>query len=573
MSISRIVRIPCPYCGEEIDFEVFDSVNVTKDPELKERVLNLEIFQTHCDKCGKTRIIEYPMLYHDMEKNYMILLSNENDIMEWQYMMNPDTFVNTVFDKNLGVKYTRRGVTSIVDLISKINILDSQLDDRVIEIIKKDCLQQVKEKHRQEKNRNKLLYSRITQIPNTNDLVIVLGFDKEEEKYYVVTEQQYQYYYMKYKRHLENIDEVLISEEFIDKFTHESKTYFDGMYEADIHKLYCIYDTSGAFHLCLKNSEVKEKINVDDIVIMDIDGVNIKGKVAKIVEKGYYQLPKWEGHFERIVSVYYDLELKTVMNSDEIIDDSKIKTAFRRHKVEKVQGGYGEVLAALNDAVAIVPFNVVTDNLDVDKILELGVGGTFEANLKMEKVLLEIKDKTYMPIYTSDSELKDTTGLSLMKYSFRQILDLAKLTSNISGVVVNPDTDCYICDNSLIRGFDKSLRLFRPELVKIEPQTFSISLNIEEMEKRKKKENVYFYMDETNNKIIKKVDGQFELEYISKDNPGWAKTYKNHPYERKYYYHEGDIIFNRMNYDEVVQQFKEWKIPLCLLGEEEDIDN
>ena len=81
MSKSRIINILCPFCGEEIKFEIFDSVNVTVDPELKEKVLNLDIFKTHCDKCGKERIINYPMLYHDMSKNYMVYLAQEEDII------------------------------------------------------------------------------------------------------------------------------------------------------------------------------------------------------------------------------------------------------------------------------------------------------------------------------------------------------------------------------------------------------------------------------------------------------------------------------------------------------------
>ncbi len=73
MSKERIVKIPCPFCGKESDFLVYDSVNVTLDPELKQKVIDLDIFEFTCEHCHNTKFLPYPCLYHDMERNYKVI--------------------------------------------------------------------------------------------------------------------------------------------------------------------------------------------------------------------------------------------------------------------------------------------------------------------------------------------------------------------------------------------------------------------------------------------------------------------------------------------------------------------
>lgn len=568
MSKSRIINIPCPCCGEDIKFEIFDSVNVTDDPKLKERVLTLDVFRTHCDKCGKERIINYPMLYHDMYNNFMVYLAQEEDIIEWQYMMSPKSLINTFHGRDVILGYTRRGVTSLMDFISKINILDKGLDDRIIEIIKKDCLNFVKEKRKKEKNRHKLLYTVIEQIPESDDLLFVLTFEHENEsECYVIDQQRYSFYNNKYWEQLQYIDDVLIDEEMITKFIHDAKMYFKGMYQTDMKKLYCVYDTDDKFHLCLESIDLYQNIKLDDTVIIDVDGYNIKGKVVKIVEKSYYQLPKWGGHWDRIVAVIQQLDLKTMLDSDAMINDDKLKVAIKKHMIDKELGAYGNLLGVLNDSIVIMTFNAVTDHLDIDKILSLGVGGIFTSDMKFEKVLVDVNDKTYIPIYTSDDELCAKDRLTKMKYSFRQVLEIARFSSNIHGLIINPNTDKFILDNEEIRKFDKYMKTFKCDVIDINSNKFTISINMEEIKKRILKENVKYFRDVDTNKIVRKLDGQLELEYISKESPRWTKTYKDHSYEREYYFGQGNTCLFDISLEEVIKQFEEWELPITLLDD------
>lgn len=51
---------------------VYNSVNVTSDPELKERLLNGELNVGICKKCGTRHVISVPVLYHDMDLKFMV---------------------------------------------------------------------------------------------------------------------------------------------------------------------------------------------------------------------------------------------------------------------------------------------------------------------------------------------------------------------------------------------------------------------------------------------------------------------------------------------------------------------
>jgi transcription elongation factor Elf1 len=64
--------LDCQKCGNKVPIEEYKSVNVTRDPELKEKVLNDEINTAVCDSCGQVYRLGEPFLYHDMDAGQMI---------------------------------------------------------------------------------------------------------------------------------------------------------------------------------------------------------------------------------------------------------------------------------------------------------------------------------------------------------------------------------------------------------------------------------------------------------------------------------------------------------------------
>ena len=92
---SQIYRnVTCNQCNEVMEYDVFDSVNVTLNPILKDKVINDELFVLTCPKCGKMFYLSYPFTYNDMDVLYMIRYINNENVDKQKEEFN--TFVNTI---------------------------------------------------------------------------------------------------------------------------------------------------------------------------------------------------------------------------------------------------------------------------------------------------------------------------------------------------------------------------------------------------------------------------------------------------------------------------------------------
>lgn len=123
----NILKEICLNCGNSHELEFINSVNTQKNPELKEKVINGDLFTWECPHCGNKNIICKPFLYHDTEEKIMLLLTDL-----------------PLRSEDLPEGYRGRLVRSVGDMIEKIKIFDSGLDDIVIELCKYITLQEIK---------------------------------------------------------------------------------------------------------------------------------------------------------------------------------------------------------------------------------------------------------------------------------------------------------------------------------------------------------------------------------------------------------------------------------------------
>ena len=72
MSQLRKENIECPHCHQEGEFDLWTSVNVDLNPELREKVFSNELFMYCCPHCGKVTGVPAGTLYHDMTHGFMI---------------------------------------------------------------------------------------------------------------------------------------------------------------------------------------------------------------------------------------------------------------------------------------------------------------------------------------------------------------------------------------------------------------------------------------------------------------------------------------------------------------------
>lgn len=119
----------CPSCGSKGDFRMYDSVNVTLDPKLRDEVLSGRIFDWKCPKCGEIISVRYTLLYHDMDKSFQIYYAPTN-CTETNKMM------NDLLTKYPGMRKLCRTVDTLNELREKIYIFESGLNDIAIELTK-----------------------------------------------------------------------------------------------------------------------------------------------------------------------------------------------------------------------------------------------------------------------------------------------------------------------------------------------------------------------------------------------------------------------------------------------------
>ncbi|MFH1540366.1 MAG: CpXC domain-containing protein [Elusimicrobiota bacterium] len=77
MSFCQKREIKC-FCGKEFEWELWDSINVTTDPDLKDVILNGQMNVVVCPFCGVLFYYEKFLLYHDEKKRYLFYVYEHN---------------------------------------------------------------------------------------------------------------------------------------------------------------------------------------------------------------------------------------------------------------------------------------------------------------------------------------------------------------------------------------------------------------------------------------------------------------------------------------------------------------
>jgi len=79
MTDIRNEMVGCPKCKASGEAAIYSSVNVTLDPGLKERLINMDLFKFRCPNCENITVLRYGFLYHDMDKRLWIELTSADD--------------------------------------------------------------------------------------------------------------------------------------------------------------------------------------------------------------------------------------------------------------------------------------------------------------------------------------------------------------------------------------------------------------------------------------------------------------------------------------------------------------
>lgn len=129
MAVIKDYTAPCSKCGQPQTIKIYRSINISENPELKEKVKDGSLFLWQCPHCGQVNLAKYDTLYHDPEKKLMIWLIPEGEVSEAQM----DAISRHA--KAMG-GYTLRRVSDMGSLMEKVLINEAGLEDTIIEMCK-----------------------------------------------------------------------------------------------------------------------------------------------------------------------------------------------------------------------------------------------------------------------------------------------------------------------------------------------------------------------------------------------------------------------------------------------------
>ena len=110
----------CLKCGSTQQVKTYESINISKDPSLKEKVLDGSLFTWTCPHCGAVNLVTAPTLYHDPEGRLMVWLMPQGALTRAQ----AEAVEKSMEAVSLSIRndpsmdgYTLRRVDSVGDLI------------------------------------------------------------------------------------------------------------------------------------------------------------------------------------------------------------------------------------------------------------------------------------------------------------------------------------------------------------------------------------------------------------------------------------------------------------------------
>jgi len=72
LSIQEQREITCPNCGQKQTMTIFNSLNISLNPEHKNDLFAGKINRFNCQHCAHNSLIPVPFLYHDMDRKFAV---------------------------------------------------------------------------------------------------------------------------------------------------------------------------------------------------------------------------------------------------------------------------------------------------------------------------------------------------------------------------------------------------------------------------------------------------------------------------------------------------------------------
>ena len=139
MSQIRNYPIQCPQCENVQDADLYDAINVSEQPDLRDDLMTNRLNQITCSQCGFEFRVDKALLYNDPDNRVMIYCMESSDshyketgLQAFQEAVRTmsEALPDDVLAPDIHLVMHR------VELIERIFLIEADLDERIIEYIK-----------------------------------------------------------------------------------------------------------------------------------------------------------------------------------------------------------------------------------------------------------------------------------------------------------------------------------------------------------------------------------------------------------------------------------------------------
>lgn len=465
MTNFKTVRINCTECGEEVVFDLYKSVNVTSNPELRSKVLDNSLFRAECFNCEHSEIINLPFTYHDNEHNFVVRLDSYADLLELKEEIREGSIEKRKYIE-LGQNTKVVGVTSIADLKTAVVALENGLDWRIVGLVISLLESDFKDYFKKENQKTIEITGSGLEYSNCYDgeLRVYVNDDTNTHHSTPFPIDMYNFCLEKEKKRLDTINPFVFGINEMKRFVLMKEKYIN-KYEKKKDKYYYVREPSGYCAICSAHSFLQNKIGVGSLVLVDLIGGRVtEGIIKRIVYWNPLFITSNILGFGQIVSQKTNCHFITTESVDNVIDQEDTMRELLDYKKQRTKSG-NLPTKLLTNTNMIVCYQDISD-LDLNKGIdqfELSdlvkkdpATGFCVTMFSLEKIYTDYKK--YLVVYTDLSHVKDKRKHTCCaSFDFDTIVKIIKEDPRYDGIIINPNDNNIVIDTWEIKKYIKSI--------------------------------------------------------------------------------------------------------------------
>lgn len=182
--MNKVIKktIVCPKCHQLFEVDTLDFINVTVNPELRDKFLKVELFSYKCPHCGYELFTPYPFIYCDEEHHFIVIYGDVDYIYDLTH--EHKDYLKKCLTKSSLEEMTITGATNIFLAREKIIALENDLDHKAVTTAR--YLMFVHHNESKEKEGKPVSNESFLDYDEHGELVVVYGYRNEKESYILV---------------------------------------------------------------------------------------------------------------------------------------------------------------------------------------------------------------------------------------------------------------------------------------------------------------------------------------------------------------------------------------------------